>query len=408
MFPFTLTITSHIHTNHLPTRPPSMIIGRIISLVVGLILPRSSFTFTIHPPPKQVTSLSAKVQPLPDINFGLTDDEFQSWLTSQIENVPGRATYSKVYQDAIQAIVNWRKRYRGNPVLWKRIFKKERVIKELIESAPVIYAMQELVEAHESDDEKFTIVDLCCGKGYLSMFLSECLDKEKVAKCILIDKAWPMCNAELKPHHMNWDHIYGPVPDSMDVEDESYFTTWPIPLHTSKQDLKQSSNPRQMKKYIFDRIDGPIIILAVHLCGTLSLKAVDMFNNHNNVKFFALKPCCLPGMVYAQRDDIFKIGQHEFDSKEVCSNGSFNKKDWNGPPRWHLENKFHLWADHLFKGVDIGDVTVDREDDRIVCLSNDGTKEKREITVQVKGGYQNTYLFAERSPLTPQLWDKSV
>jgi hypothetical protein len=240
------------------------------------------------------------------------------------------------------------------------------------------------------------------------MFLSECLDKEKVAKCILIDKAWPMCNAELKPHHMNWDHIYGPVPDSMDVEDESYFTTWPIPLHTSKQDLKQSSNPRQMKKYIFDRIDGPIIILAVHLCGTLSLKAVDMFNNHNNVKFFALKPCCLPGMVYAQRDDIFKIGQHEFDSKEVCSNGSFNKKDWNGPPRWHLEKKFHLWADHLFKGVDIGDVTVDREDDRIVCLSNDGTKEKREITVQVKGGYQNTYLFAERSPLTPQLWDKSV
>ena len=105
----------------------------------------------------------------------------------------------------------------------------------------------------------------------------------------------------------------------------------------SNKDLKQSCNQRQMKKHIFEKTDGPIIILAVHLCGTLSLKAIEMFNNNDNVKLFALKPCCLPQMIYANRGDTFRIGNHEFDAKDVCSNGSFNKKNWDGPPRWHLQ-----------------------------------------------------------------------
>lgn len=92
-----------------------------------------------------------------------------------------------------------------------------------------------------------------------------------------------------------------------------------------------------MKKHIIDKAKGNIIILAVHLCGTLSVKAVDIFNNNDNVKLFALKPCCLPQMLYAKRGDVFRIGNHVFNAKVVCSNGSFNKKDWTGPPRWHLE-----------------------------------------------------------------------
>ena len=143
--------------------------------------------------------------------------------------------------------------------------------------------------------------------------------------------------------YMNWDHIYGKNPNNTNNNENSsdqsssYFTTWPIPLYTSKQDLKQSCNLRQMKKHIFGKSSGPIILLAVHLCGTLSIKAVDMFNTNDNVKLFALKPCCLPQMVYANRGDVFRIGNHEFDARDVCSNGSFNRKDWNGPPRWHLQ-----------------------------------------------------------------------
>mmetsp|Transcript_1494 Transcript_1494/g.2228 ORF Transcript_1494/g.2228 Transcript_1494/m.2228 type:complete len:396 (-) Transcript_1494:28-1215(-) len=350
---------------------------------------------------------------LPDINYGLSDQEFHTWLQEQVQDAPGRNTYASTYEDSLTAIVNWRKRYRGNPQVWKRIFKKDRVVKELIESAPVIEFVKRAMD-NQGDDEKFTIIDLCSGKGYLSMFLSEILPKEKVDKFILVDKAWAIANkkttTELKPHHMNWDHIYGTTVNT-DGEESSYFTTWPIPLYTSKQDLKDSCNQRQMTKHFFNKIDGPVIILAVHLCGTLSLKAIDMFNN-NQVKLFALKPCCLPQMVYANRGDVFRIGQHEFDAKDVCSNGQYNKGNWNGPPRWHLQPRFDYWADNLFKGIDVGgssSLEQDGSEDsgyRVSMSSHDGIKVKDDIVIQVDGGFQNTYIFAEREPVTPAIWEK--
>mmetsp|Transcript_27739 Transcript_27739/g.47128 ORF Transcript_27739/g.47128 Transcript_27739/m.47128 type:complete len:393 (-) Transcript_27739:35-1213(-) len=351
---------------------------------------------------------------LPDINYGLSDKEFHTWLQNQVQDAPGRNTYASTYEDSLTAIVNWRKRYRGNPQVWKRIFKKDRVVKELIESAPVIEFVKRAMDNQDDDDEKFTIIDLCSGKGYLSMFLSEILPKEKVDKFILVDKAWAIANkkttTELKPHHMNWDHIYGTTVNT-DGEESSYFTTWPIPLYTSKQDLKDSCNQRQMTKHFFNKIDGPVIILAVHLCGTLSLKAIDMFNN-NQVKLFALKPCCLPQMVYANRGDVFRIGQHEFDAKDVCSNGQYNKGNWLGPPRWHLQPRFDYWADNLFKGIDVGgsaSLEQDGSEDsgyRVSMSSHDGIKVKDDIVIQVDGGFQNTYIFAEREPVTPAVWEK--
>jgi hypothetical protein len=381
----------------------------------------------------------------------LTDIEFKAWLTTELQDAapPGHrhsTTYKTTYDNAIIAIVKWRQRYHGNPVVWKRIFKKDRVFKELIESVPVLHSVQKIVnhtntgsnnkdDIDENDeDNKITILDLCSGKGYLSMFLSEILPPEKVSKIILIDKAWPLCNGDVLPHHMNWEHIYGNIPLSRNTGEgenniinltttttTTYFETWPIPLHTSKQDLKQSSNPRQMKKHIFDRTSGPIVILAVHLCGTLAIKAVDFFNNHDNVQFFCLKPCCLPGMVHAKRNDIFKIGRHSFPAVDVCSNGRFTKTDWSGPPRWHLEKKFNLWSDHLYKGIDV--IATSSDIDNHFSMTNDsersfivgdfdkenknklGRKTKREVQVQVDGGFQNTYLLAERAPLTADLWD---
>ena len=52
----------------------------------------------------------------------------------------------------------------------------------------------------------------------------------------------------------------------------------------------------------------------------------------------------------ANRGDVFHIGNHEFDARDVCSNGSFNRKDWNGPPRWHLQvrNRMCVCCKYLF------------------------------------------------------------
>ncbi len=337
----------------------------------------------------------------------LNDNQFHALLQKQLHDVPGRNDYPEVYEISIDAMVKWRRRYRGNPKLWQRIFRKDKVFKELIESAPIIDMVMKYVESYSIGDsdsrKKITIMDLCSGKGYLSMFLSEILPHDKVEKLILVDKAWACYNAtELRPHHMSSEHIYGNVMIGETVEENennngscptvldsdlcqpigeessaqpTYFETWPIPLHASKQDLKAGRNKRQMKKYYFDKIEGPIIVLAIHLCGTLSLRAVDMFNNHDNVKLFALKPCCLPGMIHAKRKVVFKIGQHEFKAEEVCSHGEFNKGSWSGPNRRHLAVKFDRWAEHLFNGVDISDNnSADSNND-----GNTGKKAKENI-----------------------------
>jgi len=255
---------------------------------------------------------------------------------------------------------------------------------------------------------------------------------------VLVDKAWPMRNMDRKPHHISAQHIYGnrtnlnilnteegAAPIEPLAATSTYYETWPIPMHTSKQDLKQKSDLRNMKKRLFDTATGPVVILAIHLCGTLALKAVDMFNNHN-VKFLALKPCCLPGMVYANREDVFRIGKHSFPASDVCSAGYFQKKRWVGPPRQHLEHKFNVWTDHLFQGIDVdgdGDVdddgtpvaadviAVDGElfaarDRSVETVGELGKKAKNHIIIQVDGGFQNKYLFAERSPLTQPFWER--
>jgi hypothetical protein len=167
-----------------------------------------------------------------------------------------------------------------------------------------------------------------------------------------------------------------------------------------------------MKKFIFDEANGPILVLAIHLCGTLALKSIQLFNSQPNVKFLALKPCCLPPMVHAQRKEVFSIGRHSFPALDVCSNGRLTSKTWTGPPRWHLEQKFHVWSDNLYKGIDIQEGeeidTMEQQTEMSTTNTSNGKKTKEKINVQVDGGFQNTYLWAERSPITPNLWIKSL
>ena len=189
----------------------SLLIASILGLSADAFM-RTSSSSRVNQHHKDTSSSHCYATPLPDLNYGLSDEEFHTWLQNEIQDAPGRNTYASTYEDSLTAIVKWRKRYRGNPALWKRIFKKDRVMKELIESAPVIQFVKRAIDNQNDNDEtkKFTIIDLCSGKGYLSMFLSEILPPEKVDKFILVDKAWAIASKKtttsLKPHHMNWDH----------------------------------------------------------------------------------------------------------------------------------------------------------------------------------------------------------
>lgn len=252
--------------------------------------------YSVHRPLNNVY-LSIKSDAKPPLRPVITmedngEAEFRQWLDCKLANAPNADMYAALYSDAADAIVQWRRRYRGSPRLWRSVFKAERVLKELVETAPVIASVRSVV-ASMPKDERCTIVDLASGKGYLSMFLSEMLPSERIERCFLVDKAWPAHDWEgpIASHHISDEHIY----ESREGTGESYFTTWPIALHTSKQNLKNRATLRSMQRHVFSRSSGPILILAIHLCGTLALRAVDLFNeNPKQVKLLALKPCAPP------------------------------------------------------------------------------------------------------------------
>jgi hypothetical protein len=146
-------------------------------------------------------------------------------------------------------------------------------------------------------------------------------------------------------------------------------------------DVKQAGQLRQMERHVFQKHRGPFIILAVHLCGTLSIKAVEMFNHHPTAAMFALKPCCLPEWAHTNTHVAWNVGGHCIPCAEVCAKGKWKANRWVGPPRSHLRAKFAKWCDHLHDAVAV----------------SDAEKTAETIEIQTEGGHQNRFVFAERA-----------
>lgn len=215
-----------------------------------------------------------------------------------------------------------------------------------------------------------TILDLCSGVGFLGMLLVELLPPERVHACVLMDLAWPMKGGtpegqkgEKKRTQLNWDHVYD--------------LPWPATLTTRRSDLKTASTHKQILGKILEPAPGPAFILGIHLCGMLSIRAVETFNTGPKCVGLALKPCCLPSPQYAKERVRWRLGAHSFDAKDVCMWGKYNKNQWQGPPKAMLESRFRTWANNLHRGM----------------LADTKSCDKLPL---VAGHYQDTYLFAER------------
>ena len=101
---------------------------------------------------------------------------------------------------------------------------------------PVLSRVRDEVNALTLSDDspRIVILDLCSGFGYLAMFLSELLPKEKVGRLILVDIMWAPQNVTRKPHHIDPEHLHD--------------ASWPIPMTTSRADLKVPSDRRASRR----------------------------------------------------------------------------------------------------------------------------------------------------------------
>uniref|UniRef100_A0A7S3PWQ6 Methyltransferase domain-containing protein n=1 Tax=Chaetoceros debilis TaxID=122233 RepID=A0A7S3PWQ6_9STRA len=192
-----------------------------------------------------------------------------------------------------------------NSQLWKRM--RRNIPKELNESAFILNEMMKHFDAIDKDSRPVTIIDMCSGVGYLSMFLSHLLPEEKVSRIIPIDVMFPAHNASKKKDsneeetqevlekpksgpHLSINHLKSPI--------------HPIGIYPRRANIKKGRELRQITEYLIARAPGPVVILGVHLCKSLSVHTIRLFNTtiqRNKSATLFLKPCCLPGRKDLQR-----------------------------------------------------------------------------------------------------------
>lgn len=222
-------------------------------------------------------------------------------LAGALRQQPISTLYPELTEEYIGVLTRWKDRF--SPAVWTRMTKHgtdrtPRCVKEMNECAPVVVAVRDALKRRASAETApppATIVDLCSGFGFLGMILSEVLQPEAVERIHLVDQMWPMGNAtESGPTQITWEHIRAPG--------------WPIPLRTRKTNLKKGAEMRQLEKYVIGSASGSVIVAGVHLCGTLAIKAIELFNRRRDkIAMICLKPCCLPGRIHAAREETWTV-----------------------------------------------------------------------------------------------------
>lgn len=274
------------------------------------------------------------------LNESISNEEWCEWLRKELQSAPAYAEFGPLLEECCEVAGRWRTRFWDRKAVWGRIRRARRFAKEVGEVVPVIAQVRAEVDkiTLAPDAPKLVILDLCSGFGYLAMLLSELLPPEKVGRIVLVDKVWAPHNIKRKPHHLDPEHI----------DDEG----WPIRLSTSHANLRIPSDRRALAKNFLSH-GAPAMLLGVHLCGRLSLRCIELFNDCPGFAFLALKPCCLPDKLFAQRGDVFGVGAHCFPAAAVSVDGKWNKGRWVGRSgRDEIERKYSVWVDNLSKCVE--------------------------------------------------------
>lgn len=287
-----------------------------------------------------VLHLKARVQVLRSKHATLTNrlssaTDFRNWAREELLKSPLHTTNTALlFERVLDIVCDLRARcnMHSKKAIWLRLLKHGRLFKEFSEVLPVAARVLEWIKTVSSlgIKEKITIVDLGSGVGYLSILLSELLSgNQHVARFVLVDKAFPCLNAKPGKTHINPSHL--------SIDD-----FWAFEMTYRKYNIQSSSGQRDLQKHVLARAPGPVVILGVHLCGVLSIRAVQVFNDHPRCSFIALKPCCLPHIVLA-RGCVWEVGGHTFAAKDVCVHGKYNKGKWTGnAPKHQQASKFKV------------------------------------------------------------------
>lgn len=196
-----------------------------------------------------------------------------------------------VTHQVIQILQHWGETWAGQKG-WHTLLNKKSLLHEVEESIIALQLFVDWLETtrhhHNGNDmpPPVTLVDVCCGKGILSMLASYLFrDKRSthVSSIIMLDKQ----------KDINWNHIVASNACAVE-EGRPLIQTWggcnlhEIDTIVEKLEEEHTQNNRQ-----------PLALVGIHLCKQLSPACAGVVNTlgPKKVPYFCLAPCCLPRVV---------------------------------------------------------------------------------------------------------------
>lgn len=230
------------------------------------------------------------------------------WIFEKLSKLPISSRYPDLLDRCRPIVEAWHAEFSVTqpPVWWSRM--RRNLPKELNESAFILDELLSVIDGYHGD-HPVTIIDMCSGVGYLSMFLSHLLPPSKVSRIVAVDILFqshidlsasneekgreknnigPTANGNdnsdsaMKPqsHHLQTSHLISPI--------------HPITIRPRRANIKKGRELRQIAEHCVAQAPGAVIILGIHLCKSLSVHTVRLFNT-TSASHLYLKPCCLPG-----------------------------------------------------------------------------------------------------------------
>lgn len=201
---------------------------------------------------------------------------------------------NELTMDVARILREWGEKWAGQPE-WQTLLNKKSLLHEVEESIVALSFLLEWLERRENEHKDdandgplppVTLVDVCCGKGILSMLASYLLrHNPTICNIIMLDKQTDI----------NWNYIHASN-ECAENDGRPIIVTWggcnlneidSILNRLDKDHMLSSDNKQQFA------------LIGIHLCKLLSPSCAGLANalGPNKCPFLCLAPCCLPRAV---------------------------------------------------------------------------------------------------------------
>ena len=191
----------------------------------------------------------------------------------------GRESFGSAVRLIAAVLRGWAARWggggrRGGGGRWRSLLEKRSLLHEAEEAVVPLATLLQWLEARGGCGVQplFTLVDLCCGKGVFSLIVSHAAALEPRLRAIgyilMIDRA--------TRSQVDWGMVDDANADVAGLSEPDPTSTAAVPL-----ELWPDCNIHEKNDIVEDRLrssPGQVLIVGIHLCRSLSPRAISLYN----------------------------------------------------------------------------------------------------------------------------------